>query len=145
MPAEQTFNNIERLIPSGRLAVLYHATPTTDIRASAYENFRVPTLNEQYRVFRVRNDVTVANESLRPRAALRWGAGRAAALGAVRGRVTGYWNDVHDLIANVTLSRACPTARSERRAGSVRTSTSRASAASRPSSSSARTATGASS
>ena len=84
VPAEQTFNNIERLIPSGRLAVLYHATPTTDIRASAYENFRVPTLNEQYRVFRVRNDVTVANESLRPERS-RWGAGRAAALGAVRG------------------------------------------------------------
>ena len=66
MPAEQTFNSIERLIPSGRLAGLYHGTPTTDIRASAYESFRVPTLNEQYRVFRVRNDVTVANESLRP-------------------------------------------------------------------------------
>src|SRR5205807_3385325 len=66
VPAEQTFNDIERIIPSGRVALLYHATPTTDLRASAYQSFRVPTLNEQYRVFRVRNDVTVANESLRP-------------------------------------------------------------------------------
>jgi outer membrane cobalamin receptor len=108
VPAEQTFNNIERLIPSGRLAVLYHATPTTDIRASAYENFRVPTLNEQYRVFRVRNDVTVANESLRPEQLYGGELGVQQRWGPFEGRVTGYWNDVHDLIANVTLSSRLP-------------------------------------
>ncbi len=35
-------------------------TPTTALRASVYQNFRVPMLNEQYRVFRVRSDVTMA-------------------------------------------------------------------------------------
>jgi outer membrane cobalamin receptor len=108
VPAEQTFNNIERVIPSGRVAALYHATPTTDIRASAYESFRVPTLNEQYRVFRVRNDVTVANESLRPEQLYGGELGVQQRWGPFEGRVTGYWNDVHDLIANVTLTSRLP-------------------------------------
>jgi outer membrane receptor protein involved in Fe transport len=104
VPAEQTFNNVERIIPSGRVAALFHATPTTDLRASAYQGFRVPTLNEQYRVFRVRNDVTVANESLRPEQLTGGELGVQQRWGPFQGRVTGYWNDVHDLVANVTLS-----------------------------------------
>ena len=36
------------------------------VRASAYTGFRVPTLNELYRPFRVGNDITEANASLRP-------------------------------------------------------------------------------
>ncbi len=108
VPAEQTFNNIERIIPSGRVAGLYHATPTTDLRASAYQSFRVPTLNEQYRVFRVRNDVTVANESLRPEQLTGGELGVQQRWGPFVGRITGYWNDVHDLVANVTLSSRLP-------------------------------------
>jgi iron complex outermembrane receptor protein len=108
VPAEQTFNNIERFIPSGRVAALYHATPTTDLRASVYESFRVPTLNEQYRVFRVRSDVTVANESLRPEQLVGGELGVQQRWGPFEGRVTGYWNDVHDLIANVTLASRLP-------------------------------------
>jgi outer membrane receptor for ferrienterochelin and colicin len=69
-------------------------------------------LNEQYRVFRVRSDVTVANESLRPEQLTGGGElGVQQRWGPFEGRVTGYWNDVHDLIANVTLTRRladCP-------------------------------------
>src|SRR5438477_1405761 len=108
VPAEQTFNDIERVIPSGRVAALYHATPTTDLRASAYQSFRVPTLNEQYRVFRVRSDVTVANESLRPEQLTGGELGVQQRWGPFEGRITGYWNDVHDLIANVTLASRLP-------------------------------------
>ena len=104
VPAEQTFNDVERIIPSGRVALLYHATPTTDLRASAYQGFRVPTLNEQYRVFRVRNDVTVANESLRPEKLVGGELGVQQRWGPLLGRITGYWNEVHDLVANVTLA-----------------------------------------
>src|SRR5438132_461926 len=108
VPAEQTFNDIERIIPSGRVALLYHATPTTDLRASAYQSFRVPTLNEQYRVFRVRNDVTVANESLRPEQLTGGELGVQQRWGPLLGRITGYWNEVHDLVANVTLTSRLP-------------------------------------
>jgi iron complex outermembrane receptor protein len=106
--AEQTFNDIERIIPSGRLAALFHATPTTALRASVYQNFRVPTLNEQYRVFRFRSDVTMANESLRPEQLTGGELGVQQRWGPFEGRVTGYWNDVHDLIANVTLTGRLP-------------------------------------
>lgn len=113
VPARQSFADIERLAVSPRVAVLFHATPTTDVRASAYQGFRVPTLNELYRVFRVRNDVTAANEHLRPERMTGGELSLQQRWGPVEARVTGYWNDVKDLIANVTLTRAlpdCPTA-----------------------------------
>ena len=60
------------------------------------------------RVFRVRNDVTVANESLRPEQLYGGELGVQQRWGPFEGRVTGYWNDVHDLIANVTLTSRLP-------------------------------------
>jgi len=108
VPARQTFDDIERIIASPRAAALFHATPTTDLRASAYQGFRVPTLNEQYRVFRVRNDVTVANPSLRPERLTGGELGVQQRWGLFEGRVTGYWNDVKDLVANVTLTSPLP-------------------------------------
>jgi outer membrane receptor protein involved in Fe transport len=108
VPARQTFPDLEETALSPRLAVLWRPTPGTDLRASVYQGFRIPTLNELYRVFRVRNDVTVANARLSPErltggeitAHQRWGPFEA--------RVTGFWNDVTDLIANVTLTTPLP-------------------------------------
>ena len=108
VPAQQTFKDIEQIIASPRGAVLWHATPTTDLRASVYQGFRVPTLNEQYRVFRVRSDVTVANATLRPEKLTGGELGLQQRWGPFEGRVTGYWNDVKDLIANVTLTTRLP-------------------------------------
>jgi outer membrane receptor protein involved in Fe transport len=108
VPARQTFSDVDYVIPSPRLAVLFHATPSTDFEGSVYQGFRVPTLNELYRVFRVRNDVTVANEHMRPErltggeltARQRWAPFDV--------RVTGFWNEVSDQILNVTQSRLLP-------------------------------------
>ena len=108
VPARQTFSAVDYVIPSPRLAVLFHATPSTDFEGSVYQGFRVPTLNELYRVFRVRNDVTVANEHMRPErltggeltARQRWAPFDV--------RVTGFWNEVSDQILNVTQSRLLP-------------------------------------
>ena len=108
VPAFHAFSDIERLIASPRVAALVHATPTTDVRLSAYQGFRVPTLNELYRVFRVRNDVTVANEHLRPERVTGGEIGVHQRLGPVEGRITGFWNDVKDLVANVTLAGRLP-------------------------------------
>jgi len=108
VPPAQTFGDIERFIPSGRLAALYHVTSTTDLRASAYQSFRVPTLNEQYRVFRVRNDVTVANAGLKPEQLTGGELGVQQWWGPFEGRITAYWNDVHDLVENVTLTTPLP-------------------------------------
>ena len=102
IPARQSFSNLDRGIVSPRVAGLFHVTPTTDLRASAYQGFRVPTLNELYRVFRVRDDVTVANEHLKPERLTGGEIGVQQRLGPVEARLTGYWNDVQDLIINVT-------------------------------------------
>jgi outer membrane cobalamin receptor len=108
VPAQQSFSDIERLILSPRAAGLFHLTATTDLRASAYQGFRVPTLNELYRVFRVRNDVTVANANLKPERVTGGELGLSQRWGPLEARVTGYWNDVKDLVANVTLAAPLP-------------------------------------
>jgi outer membrane receptor protein involved in Fe transport len=108
VPARQSFGDVNYLIPSPRLAALYHATPTTDVEASAYQGFRVPTLNEQYRLFRVRNDVTVANASLRPERLSGGELGVRQRVGPADVRVTGFWNEVTDQILNVTQATLLP-------------------------------------
>jgi len=108
VPARQHFPDVDQLAVSPRLAALWHATPTTDVRASVYQTFRAPTLNELYRVFRVRNDVTAANEKLRPERLTGGELGVQQRVGPLEGRLTGFWNEVEHLIANVTLSRNLP-------------------------------------
>jgi outer membrane receptor protein involved in Fe transport len=108
IPARQTFDDIDRLLVSPRLAMLVRVTPTTDLRASIYQGFRIPTLNELYRVFRVRNDVTVANATLRPERLTGGEAGVTQRLGPLEARVTGFVNEVKDIVANVTQPVALP-------------------------------------
>jgi len=108
IPARQFFSDVQYLIPTPRVALLFHATPDTDLRASAYQGFRVPTINELYRVFRVRNDVTAANEKLRPERLTGGELGVQQRWGPFEVRATGFWNEVTDLVANVTLSTPLP-------------------------------------
>jgi iron complex outermembrane receptor protein len=108
VPARQVLPDVSYVIPSPRLAALFHATPATDFEASVYQGFRVPTLNEQYRVFRVRNDVTVANAGLRPERLTGGELGARQRVGPVDVRVTGFWNEVTDQILNVTLTTPLP-------------------------------------
>ncbi len=108
VPAFHAFGDIERVMVSPRLAALIHATPTTDVRLSAYQGFRVPTLNELYRSFRVRNDVTVANEHLRPERLTGGEAGVQQRVGPVTARATGYWNEVKDIVINATQTLRLP-------------------------------------
>jgi iron complex outermembrane recepter protein len=108
IPAQQTFDDVERIIPSPRLGLLVRATPTTDLRASVYQGFRIPTLNELYRVFRVRNDVTAANATLRPERLTGGEASVTQRWGPLQARVTGFVTEVKDLVANVTLATPLP-------------------------------------
>jgi outer membrane receptor protein involved in Fe transport len=108
VPTRQEFRAVEHLIPSPKLAALVHVTPATDLFASAYQAFRVPTLNELYRPFRVRNDVTVANESLKPERLTGGETGVEQRWGPVDLRVTGFWSEVQDQILNVTLATNLP-------------------------------------
>ncbi|MCJ9428515.1 TonB-dependent receptor [Kordiimonas marina] len=51
---------------SGRVGADYELSDDLDLRAAAYKSWRLPTINEYYRPFRVGNDITEANPNLVP-------------------------------------------------------------------------------
>jgi outer membrane receptor protein involved in Fe transport len=94
---------------SPKFALLYHATDSLSLRASAYQAFRAPTLNELYRQFRVGNAVTLANADLGPERLTGGELGLDYALGEKWfAKFTGFWNELKDPISNVTLSGPFP-------------------------------------
>jgi outer membrane receptor protein involved in Fe transport len=90
---------------NGRLGARVKTTETLALRGAVYTGFRVPTLNELYRPFRVGNDVTNANPDLKPEhllggeVAAEWQATPTFRLAG-----TGFLNRMEDAVSNVTLS-----------------------------------------
>lgn len=89
---------------TGRAGVEYEQGDVK-LRAAGYTGWRLPTLNELYRPFRVGADATAANELLRPERL--WGgeAGLEWRGDPLFLSVTGYWNRLDNAIANVTLGQ----------------------------------------
>jgi len=89
---------------TGRVGAAFAAGPVT-LRAAGYRGWRLPTLNELYRPFRVGADATAANAALDPERltgaeiGLDWHPAPALTL-----RATGYWNRLDGAIANVTIA-----------------------------------------
>lgn len=90
---------------SPSLGAVWHPRGPVSLRASAYESFRAPTLNELYRPFRVGNVQTLANPGL---AAERYRGGQIGLDAAVGGRglvrATYFDGTVANAITNVTLA-----------------------------------------
>jgi outer membrane receptor protein involved in Fe transport len=90
--------------PTGRVGLAWRAGDALTLRGAAYLGWRLPTLNELYRPFRVGPDATAANSELEPErlegreAGLDWRPARRARLG-----LTFFSNRLEDAIANVTL------------------------------------------
>lgn len=90
---------------NGRIGVRVKPTETVALRSAIYTGFRVPTLNELYRPFRVGNDVTNPNPELKPEhliggeVAAEW---QASPTFRITG--TGFLNRMEDAVSNVTLS-----------------------------------------
>ena len=88
---------------SPRLSAVVQASEGVTFRGSIYEAFRAPSINELFRPFRVRSDITAANEELVPENLT------GAELGAnftgrkASAKLTGFWNEIDDPIANVTV------------------------------------------
>jgi vitamin B12 transporter len=86
---------------TGRLGFALDAGNAVKLRGAGYAGWRLPTLNELYRPFRVGSDATAANALLKPEHL------RGAELGLDMGQassrvsVTAFWNRVDDAIANV--------------------------------------------
>ncbi len=81
------------------------------LRGALYSGFRVPTLNELYRPFRVRNDITEANPDLQPERIYGAEAGLdIRPIRALRITLTGFFNELLHPVTNVTLVRGPATA-----------------------------------
>lgn len=89
---------------TGRIGASLALSNTWRIKSSAYTGWRLPTLNELYRPFRVGADATAANELLAPErikgveASLSFGEDREQ-----RADLTIFYNRLDDAIANVSL------------------------------------------
>lgn len=92
--------------PTGRAGFAWRPGGDLTLRGAAYLGWRLPTLNELYRPFRVGVDATAANPGLKSEglkgveAGLDWKFARGATLG-----VTLFVNRLEDSIANVTLGQ----------------------------------------
>ena len=92
--------------PTGRAGLAWRANDQLTLRAAGYAGWRLPTLNELYRPFRVGADATAANAALSPERL------HGAEIGAefrpsetVRLAVTAFDNRLDDAIANVSVAR----------------------------------------
>ncbi len=89
--------------PTGRVGLAYDAGPLI-LRAAGYLGWRLPTLNELYRPFRVGSDATAANPALQTErsrgveAGIDWKPVEGASI-----RATIFSNRLNRAIANVTL------------------------------------------
>lgn len=91
--------------PTARAGLAYDAGIVT-LRAAAYLGWRLPTLNELYRPFRVGADATAANPALAPERMK--GAELGIDLTPAQGvslRATAFTNKLTDAIGNVTLAQ----------------------------------------
>ncbi len=94
---------------SPRLGALWQVVDSLALRASVNRAFRAPTLGELYRPFTVGTISTAANPALTAETLVGAEAGvEWSPLRVVRTRATGFWNELHDPITNVTLSQALP-------------------------------------
>ena len=104
-----------------RASIAWRVSPDVSVRTAVHRAYRMPTMNELHRPFRVGNVVTNANAALDPESSV----GIEAALFARRGpaalRVVGFWSRLSDAIVNVTLeSEPSLIVRQRQNAGRIR-------------------------
>lgn len=92
--------------PTGRAGIAFRAAETVTLRTAAYLGWRLPTLNELYRPFRVGMDATAANAALEPERLRGIEAGAEFRPTAnARIGITVFANRLEGAIANVTLGQ----------------------------------------
>jgi outer membrane receptor protein involved in Fe transport len=92
-------------LPTARAGVSVPVGGGFSLRSAAYLGWRMPTLNELFRPFRVGLDATAANPDLDPERLAGVEAGADYARGPMTLKLTGFVNRLKDAIANVTLGQ----------------------------------------
>ena len=91
---------------TGRAGAAWTIAPPLTLRTSAYRGWRLPTLNELYRPFRVGTDAVAANALLSPERLTGVDGGvTLVPVGGVSLTGTLFWNRLTDAISNVTAGR----------------------------------------
>lgn len=107
----ESYEDRDGVAVNGRFGVAWDVTSQWQWHSAAYTGFRIPTLNELYRPFRVRNDITGANDALEPEhltgieTGVKWSLDETFEID-----VTGFWSRLNDAVANVTLLQGPGTA-----------------------------------
>ena len=89
---------------TGRGGFAFDATEELTMRGAAYLGWRLPTLNELFRPFRVGPDATAANELLNPERVKGAELGLDWDSGDLSIGVTAFYNELDNAVANVTLA-----------------------------------------
>lgn len=90
---------------TGRFGFAWDAAGLLKLRGAGYLGWRLPTLNELYRPFRVGPDATAANAALAPERLRGAELGLDYEIYTIRLGATLFWNRLDNAIANVTLAR----------------------------------------
>lgn len=101
---DDRFPDRDGITLSPRVGVSVRLRPDTTVRAAVYRGFRVPTLNEYYRPFRVGSTSTLANPSLDPESLDGVDLGIEHRVRSLRFSAGLFWNQMHDAVGNVTLT-----------------------------------------
>ena len=91
---------------TGRAGIAWRPVDALTLRGAAYRGWRLPTLNELYRPYRVGADATAANATLNPERLTGYEGGATLTPTATTSiGVTWFHNRLDDAIANVTAGR----------------------------------------
>ena len=90
-------------LPTGRIAVGVDPVPGLTLRSAGYVGWRLPTLNELFRPFRVGSDAVAANPALKPERLRGAEVGVDWRRGGARLSATAFTNRLIDPIVNVTV------------------------------------------
>ncbi len=101
--SDDRFANRSGWESTGRAGIAYQISPDFKLRGAAYQGWRLPTLNELYRPFRVGADATAANELLTPERLKGVDIGVDYERDEDRFSATIFINRLDDAIANVSL------------------------------------------
>ncbi|MCF3651313.1 TonB-dependent receptor [Synoicihabitans lomoniglobus] len=88
---------------SPRAGLVWQATSAWRFHGAVYSAFRVPTLNELYRPFRIGSDITEANPELAPESLRGIEVGTTWATTTSSLRLNLFANELEDAVSNVTL------------------------------------------
>lgn len=103
--ADRRLDGRSETLVSPRLGLAYEVAGSLWLRSAIYRGFRAPTINEQVRPFRVRNDITEANEGLDAEKLFGVEGGFDYEAGRLRSSATVFWNEIDDPIFNVTVGQ----------------------------------------